>query len=294
MTFREVLLKLREFLDTELFRFADTTITVGTLLLFGLIVVLTFWLAGLVQKTVERVLLKRAATEEGSIGAISRLLRYATLIVGLSAGIHTVGVNLNALFAAGALFAVGLGFAMQNVVANFVSGVILLSERAIKPGDIIDLGGSMVRVTDMGIRATIVRTLNDENVVIPNSVLVEQGVTNYTLEDRLYRLRVEVGVSYQSDLALVRRVLTETAEGLEWRSESRQPVVLLSNFGDSAVIYETSVWVDDPWASRRGRSDLREAIWLAFQREQITIAYPQLDVHFDPPRFEPPAGESIS
>ncbi|MBZ0112748.1 MAG: mechanosensitive ion channel [Thermoanaerobaculia bacterium] len=282
MSWKTVLDWLRSALGTDLFRIAETDINGATLLTFAAIVVVTFWMARVVQRGVERVLARRGG-DEGSIGVVSRLVRYAALVVGLSIGLNSIGINLNALFAAGALFAVAIGFAMQNVVANFVSGVILLAERVIKPGDILFVEGQMVRVSDMGIRATIVRTLDEESIVIPNAVLVQSSVKNYTLEDWLYRVRVEVGVSYDADLKLVRQVLEEVSANQAWASDVRQPVVYLSQFGDSSVVFEVSLWVQDPWTSRRAGSDLREAIWWAFKRASITIAYPQLDVHFDPP-----------
>ncbi len=120
---------------------------------------------------------------------------------------RTTGIRLDALFAAGAVFAVGFGFAMQNIAQNFVSGVILLFERTIKPGDVIEVGGQIVKVQQMSIRATIVRTLDEEDVIVPNSSLVQSNVKNFTLEDNIYRVRVTVGVSYSSDVPKVKAAL---------------------------------------------------------------------------------------
>ncbi|MCH9651817.1 MAG: mechanosensitive ion channel [Deltaproteobacteria bacterium] len=277
----ELLQRIRDGLSSELFQVAGTPITGATLLLFLVIVLSTLWLASFLQRAVERLLSRRDSLDAGTVGVLSRLLRYLVLILGLSIGLHTVGINLSALFAAGALFAVALGFAMQNVVANFVSGIILLGERVIKPGDLLEVDGNMVRVTDMRIRATVVRTLDDENLVIPNSQLVQSTVKNFTLRDRLYRLRVSVGVAYESDLNLVKATLDSACRSLSWRTQTKDPVILLRDFANSSVIFEASVWVDDPWLSRSGRSDLREAIWWAFKEAGITIAFPQLDVHLD-------------
>lgn len=283
MNWKEILANCRTALTGELFVIAGTAITGATLLTFLTIIGVTFWLAGLVQNMVERLLSRHSNQDEGNVGAISRLMRYVTLVLGLGVAFHTVGINLSALFAAGALFAVAIGFAMQNIVANFVSGIILLGERTIKPGDILEVEGSMVRVTDIGIRATKVRTLDHEDMLIPNSILVQAPVKNLTLNDRLCRLRVAVGVAYDSDLRLVRQVLTDTCLGLSWRSQLRDPVVLLDNFGNSSVDYEVSVWIEEPWNSRRARSEIREAIWWAFKDASIVIAFPQMDVHFDEP-----------
>jgi potassium-dependent mechanosensitive channel len=194
--------------------------------------------------------------------------------------LQSAGIKLTAVFAAGAVFAVGFGFAMQNIAQNFVSGVILLIERTIKPGDVLEIGGSIVKVMKMSIRATIVRTLDDEDIIVPNSTLVQSNVKNYTLEDNLYRVKVVVGVAYESDLKLVREVLEKTTADVPWRDRAYPPRVLLVNFGASSVDYETSAWMHDPFNYRIASSDLREAIWWAFKRANITIAFPQVDVHF--------------
>jgi small-conductance mechanosensitive channel len=205
---------------------------------------------------------------------------------GVFAALRVAGIDLTALFAAGALFAVAFGFAMQKMTPNFVSGVILLTEGAIKPGDVLQIEGRMVRVRDMGIRATIVRTLDDEDMIIPNWVLVQSAVTNYTYRDSVIRLRVLVGVSYGPNLRRVREALEGAVQNLDWTSKENEPVILLSEFGSSSVDFEVSVWIDDPWRSRRARSALREAIWWAFKDSGITIALPQLDLHLDEPVVE--------
>jgi len=190
---------------------------------------------------------------------------------------------LSTLFAAGAVFAVGLGFAMQNVAQNFVSGVILMVERSIKPGDILMVEDQMVRVERMGIRSTIVRNRDEEELIVPNSILAQGSVKNYTLTDNLYLLKAEVGVVYGSDMKLVREVLERTARGIPWRVEKEEPRILLRQFGSSSVDFQVFIWVDQPWISRRLLSDANERIWWALKEAGVTIAFPQLDVHFDAP-----------
>lgn len=294
MTFTELLQRTHQILRAELVVIAGTPITVMTLVILAAIVIITFKVAGLLQRAVERHLMKRSEGDMGTAGVVSRLLRYIVLVVGLSIGLNTAGINLSALFAAGALFAVAIGFAMQNVVANFVSGIILLTERVIKPGDILEVEGQMVRVHDMGIRATLVRTQDDEDLVLPNSTLVQSTVKNFTLQDRLYRLRVAVGVAYSSDLHRVRETIETAISAVDWRSPERDPVLLLSEFGSSSVDYEASVWIEDPWNNRTNRSQLREAIWWALKDADITIAFPQVDVHFDEPVVEGIRGRAVA
>lgn len=272
---------LREILSFHLFAIGDTDVTVATLVTLTFIALGAFWVSFVLQRALARLLAIGGVTDKGSVGVARRIVHYIVLAVALAVGLETVGISLSALFAAGALFAVGIGFAAQNIFENFASGVILLLERTIKPGDILEVDGEVVEVQSMGFRSTVVRTRNEEDMILPNSLLVQNRVTNYTLRDRLYRLRTSVGVEYGSDMALVIDVLQDCAARLTWRLPDHDPVVMMREFADSAVNFEVSVWVDDPWRVPRQASDLNQAIWWALKEAGIVIAYPQLDVHFD-------------
>jgi small-conductance mechanosensitive channel len=265
-----------------LFRIGQTDVTTSRAVTAASVVILSLLLARLLGSLLNRMVERKTrGVSRSSLRSSIRLLQYALMVGGLLLGLQIIGIQLAALFAAGALLAVALGFAMQSVVSNFISGVILLLERSIKPGDIIEIGDQIVEIREMGIRAAIGRTLNEEDLIIPSSQLVESTVRNYTLRDPVSRLRVLVGVSYGSDMALVRKTLEQTAEAIEWRIQKMQPVILMRAFGSSSVDFEVSVWYDDPWNRNRRSSDLHEAIWFALKDAGITIAFPQVDVHFD-------------
>ncbi len=268
-------------LNFPLFEVSGTPITLTTVIVAGFLIVLTWWISNLLQRALDRAFKARGVTDVGTMQITKRLLHYAVMALGLSIAISQVGINLNALFAAGAIFAVGIGFAMQNIAQNFVSGLILLIERAIKPGDILEVEGRVVRVLKMGIRTTIARTRDDEEIIIPNATLVQSTVTNYTLDDPIFRVRADVGVHYNSDMRTVRDALLRAAEQMEWRLQERPPVILLTDFGDSSVDWQVSVWCDNAWTAPRVQSQLREAIWWSLKEDGIEISYPQVDVHFD-------------
>lgn len=269
-------------LGFELVRFAGQPITIATVLMVLLIVLLTFRISSAAQQIVDRTLRRSGLSRhEGTIAALRRLVHYAIILIGFGIALDTLGVDLAALFTAGAVFAVAFGFAMQNIAQNFVSGLLLLMERSIKPGDILDLGTGPVQVVEMRIRTTIVRTLDEEEVIVPNTDLVQSRVKNFTLRDALYRLRTEVGVSYDSDLREVDAVLQSTADAIPWRLQQPPPRVLLKGFGASSVDFEVSVWIDDPWRAQVHRSLLNHAIWNALHEVGVVIAFPQLDVHVD-------------
>jgi small-conductance mechanosensitive channel len=275
-----------EILNTKLFTLGDTQVTLMTLVTAVFIVFLTLVISRLLRRGVERLARRRRIQDEGSVAAVSRLVHYLVLLVGIGVALDTAGVNLNALFAAGAVFAVGIGFAMKNIVENFVAGVILLIEGSIKPGNILEVEGRVVRVIQMGIRTTIVQTRDGEHLIVPNSVLGQSTVKNFTLARAVYRVRALVGVVYASDMALVRQILEGVAQNIHLDDTGRAPQVLLLGFGDNSVNWEVAVWMTDPWLSRQVLSRLNEAIWWALKERGIVIAFPQLDVHFDPPVAE--------
>ncbi|HJN77778.1 MAG TPA: mechanosensitive ion channel [Myxococcota bacterium] len=221
----------------------------------------------------------RGVHDEGTIGVTNRLLHYVVLLVGFSIALETAGIRLSGLFAAGAVFAVGLGFAMQTIVQNFVSGVILLIERSIRPGDVLQIEDDIVKVRRMYIRSTVVETLDDLDIIVPNSDLVQSRVRNLTYLDKRYRVRATVGAHYRSDMEQVRAVVEQAGAAVPGRLDDTPPLVLLLDFGDSSVDWEVSVWTDDPWRQRHLRSALNEQIWTSLKAANITIAFPQLDVH---------------
>jgi small-conductance mechanosensitive channel len=281
MTLSDFLNQLREFLDSRLFGIGDTNVTVASVLTVLIIVIATIWGARIARRTSRRVMLGRGVSDQGTIGSISSLVNYIVLFTGFAIAMRTIGIDLDALFAAGAIFAIALGFALQGIVQNFVAGVILLTERNVRPADVLEIEGLIVRVAELGLRSTIVRTRDGEDLIVPNSVLIQDTVKNYTLRDSTFRLRTEVGVNYESDMKLVRQVLEEIANEPQWNLPDVEPQVLLLGFGDNAVLFEVAVWMADPWLARQAHSDLNEAIWWRLKERNIVIAYPQLDVHFD-------------
>ncbi len=260
----------------ELFQLGGNTVTLGTLLLTIVVVVLTFWVSRLAQKASDRAFAHRGVEDVGTLGVTKRLIHYFVLLVGLGIALETLGFKLSSLFAAGAVFAVGVGFAMQNIVENFVSGIIVLIERSIKPGDVLLLDGTLCRVENMNMRNTIVRTRDDEMRVVPNSLLAQSTVTNITLNRPTYRIRTKVGLHYDSDMERVRQVLSACTESLP---SVLSPRVNLVEFGSSSVDWEVSIWTDDPWRREILKSNLNEAIWFALKKAELTIAYPQMDLN---------------
>jgi small-conductance mechanosensitive channel len=277
---------MAELFSRPLFKLSGTEVTFLSIIIFILVISFALAVSFVLQRALKRSLAHRFEKQKGTLAAILRLVHYSIIIIGFGIGLQTIGINISALFAAGAVFAIAIGFAIQNIVQNFVSGIILLVERTIKPGDILEIEGTVVKVVEMGIRTTIVRTWKEEELIMPNSILAQSAVKNYTMRDNEFRLGVNVGVAYESDMKKVISVLEETARNMPWRLPAPEPRVLLQDFGDSSVIFGVYLNVDDPWQQRVYMSDLRIAIWFAFKEANITIAFHQVDIHFDPPVTE--------
>jgi len=268
--------------DRPLFTLGNNPITLATLILAVLLLAFAVWGSSLMRRGVQRTLVRRGGRADVA-GTISGLVYYSTLVMGVGLALWAAGIDLGALFAAGAIFAVGIGFAMQGIAQNFVAGVILVFERTIKPGDLLRVEGQLVKVVEMGIRACIAQTRDGEDLIIPNSVLLQTTVTNFTLRETTYRVRIPVGVTYGSDMSLVQETLFAAAREVmaRWCTAEREPVVQLTRFGNSSVDWDVGIWIDDPWELRVASSELHLTVWNACKQAGIVIAFPQLDLHLD-------------
>jgi small-conductance mechanosensitive channel len=245
------------------------------------VLLVAFWVSRTLLRTIDRRMRHDDQDDEAIIRTYKTVVRAIVMVPGILLAVHVLGVDLSSLFTTSGLFAVALAFAMKNVVENYVSGLMLRFERTIKCGDVLETEGVMVRVKSIGFRATVARTKDERDLVIPNSQLVQNRVANFTYRDSLYRLETTVGVAYASDLKQVKEVLETVCGQIEWASVQHKPVVVLSSFGDSAVVFKVRVWVDNPWDAGRRQAQLNEAIWWSLKEAGIAIAFPQLDVHFD-------------
>ena len=211
MNTAEVLALFDEAIKHPLFTIKGIAVTAMDLATFAIFVVATLVASRVLRKTADAALHRRGIGDPGTHAITRRLIHYAVLILGLGTAINNLGIDLSVIFAAGAVLGVGLGFAFQNVAQNFISGLILLFERTIKPGDILEVEGRVVRVEDLRIRCTVARTRDDEQIIIPNSTLSQGTVTNFTMADSLYRVRVERGRGLRLRHGQVRQVLQGAA-----------------------------------------------------------------------------------
>ena len=174
---------------------------------------------------------------------------------------------------------VGIGFGLQEIVANFISGIVLLFEQSLRPGDVVSMENEMGIVKSLGIRATTVRTLDNVEVIVPNQAFLTSAVTTYTKSDRIVRVKIPVGVSFGSDPKEIREVLLTIARQHHLVQEKPEPAVRFIGFGDSSIDFQLEIWLDDPMLAMTIKSDLRFMIWKAFAKRNIEIPFPQRDLH---------------
>ena len=233
-----------------------------------------YWLSRMLRKRIDRRLRQDSHNDEGTICTYKNIARSVVMIPGFLISLHIFGINLSSLFTTGGLFAVALAFAMKNAAENYVSGMMLRFERTIKPGDVLETEGVMVRVKSIGFRETIVRTKDESDLLVPNSQLVQNRIVNYTYRDTVCRFETTVGVAYSSDLKKVREVLESVCNQLDWTSPQHEPSVILFGFGDSAVNFKIRFWIENPWDAGGRKALLNEAIWWGLKEAGIVIALP--------------------
>jgi len=247
-----------------------------------LVLVLTVWVAFLLSRFIRFVLdedvYPRIGLTLGLSYMISSLLHYAILFLGFLLAIAALGVDLNKVTVLAGAFGVGLGFGLQGVVNNFVSGLIVLFERPISVGDVIQMGELGGEVRRIGIRSTTVRTGEGAEVIVPNASLVAEKVTNWTLSDRMRRIDVSVGVAYGTAPDKVLELLRGVAVAHPHILAEPEPVAFFTGFGESAMNFELRTWTNrfDQWVAIR--SELNVALYEALRTAGIEIPFPQRDV----------------
>ena len=211
---------------------------------------------------------------------LTKALTITFLTVAVMVAFSSLGINLSAFAFIGGAIGVGIGFGLQKVVSNLVSGVILLLDKSIKPDDVIEVGDSYGKIHSLGARYVSVTTRDGFEFLIPNEDLITQQVINWSFSDLLVRLKIGVGVSYDTDIHRAMDLMVQAAKGVDRILEKPVPVCQLKNFGDNSVDLELRIWVNDPDKGISNVSSaVRVAIWDLFKEHQIEIPFPQRDVH---------------
>ncbi len=270
-------------LHYELFDLNQTPVTPASILMFLIVVAAFYILARIVDRALLRRLLPRFQIDEGMRYNMQRISHYVIMIVGAVVAFQFVGIDLSGLAVIFGLLSVGIGFGLQNITSNFISGLILLFERPIKVGDRVTVGETEGDVIAINMRSTTIRSLDNIAIIVPNSEFISANVTNWSHGDPRIRLRIDVGVSYSSDLDLVAKALREVASENPDSLKEPEPNVLLKSFGDSSWNMILTLWISDPSKYYQSRSDINCAIVHKFRQYGIEIPFPQRDLHMRTP-----------
>ncbi len=276
--------ELSGLLSKPLFTVQDTEVSAWALVSAALVVVFSVLIARIIRDMLHEAGPLRRQYDAGVRYAISSMVYYVLVIVAVLWAVRIAGFSLGILAVFAGVAGIGLAFGLQDILKNFISGLILLLEQPIKVGDFIDMGGGgadSVRgiVTQISIRSTTVRTLDNIFVIVPNADFVTQRVLNMSHRDLKVRLQINVGVSYDSDVKSVREILRKVGEDHPLTLNDPSPDVRLMGFGDSSVDFRLLTWIADPLRTGPTTSELNFAVWHALQEHGIEIPFPQRDLH---------------
>jgi len=276
----ELLSWLKTTWNFELFSLGESPFTTKTFLLLILSLFLLFYISSKIRKVLVNRIFPRYGLEIGISQSIATILRYVLIIIGLIIIFQTTGIDLSAIGLLIGALGVGIGFGLQNITNNFISGIIILFERPIKVGDRIELDDLAGNIIDISARATTIITNDNIVVIVPNSDFINNRVINWSHNNKEVRLNFPVGVSYNEDPEKIRKLLTEVVNENHGVLSSPEPYIRFEGFGDSSLNFVVLVWtseyIDRP---KILRSELYYEIFAKFKENNIEIPFPQRDIH---------------
>ena len=260
----------------------DRGITIGKIMLAILILLIGYWVSKQAARWLEGQVIGKLRIEPNQASLIRRWTHVIFMVFVVIFSLVSVKIPLTVFAFAGGALAIGIGFGTQNLLKNFISGIIILFERPFRVGDVLDVAGQRGKITSIGIRSSILQLWDGTETLIPNSALLENNLTNWTYSNRTVRFTVTVGVAYSSDTRRVAQILGEVADRHGLVQKEPKPIVLFSQFGDSTLTFDLLFWVDVLKCNAgQVSSDLRHMIAGQFSEHGIVMAFPQRDVHVD-------------
>lgn len=267
----------------QLFHVGDAVIRLNQIIIALLVVAIGLWLARRISNRVAHRLSKHKRIDPNLAAALQKIVFYLFTLIALFIALPIAGIPMTIFAVLGSAAAIGIGLGAQNLFNNLISGLILMLERPIRLGDIVEVGEHTGKIEDIGNRCTRVRRFDGVDVLVPNSSLLQQPVVNWTLKDTDIRGHVTVGVAYGSPVSTVRELLAKAADDHSSIHTHPAPDILFADFGDNALGFEIFFWVsvNRPIDLKRIQSNLRFKIEKLFREADISIAFPQRDVHLD-------------
>ncbi len=275
-TIQKIFTAIKDFLGTSLYDSATVHISLGTLLLILSAIIVVSFLLKLVRRIVNS---KLPEEDKNKFNSIFGFLKYLFYILAVVTVLHTSGIDLTVFLTASAALFVGLGFALQYLFQDIISGILIILDQSLHVGDIIEVDDKVGKVLEIRLRTTRAITRDDKVVVIPNHIFLTNSIFNYTQNHKTTREKVSVGVSYSSDILLVTQLLESVADHQKGVLKFPKPFVLFDNFGDSALEFSLHFSINDSFTDPKLKSEIRYKIAASFKEHQISIPFPQRDVH---------------
>lgn len=270
--------EINEILNFELFKLGEYTFKVYTLGIF----ILVFILAHLILWGIKKLLFRKTtenSIDKGSLMAVYQIIKYVIWVIAIAYMLDVVGVKITVLVAGSAALLVGIGLGLQQTFNDVISGIILLSERSIKFGDVLEIDGEVVQIQQIGLRTSQGINRDSITMIIPNSLITTSKVINWSHQSLKTRFRIDVGVAYGSDVDLVLKILTESAYEHKEVKDREQLEARFVNFGNSSLDFQLLFYSTNVFRIERIKSDIRKIIDRKFRENNITIPFPQMDLH---------------
>lgn len=269
----------KEFIDYTIIKTDSISLTVFQLIEFILILAVTWILLKTIQKLINRKL-KKLESGGGSKYALFQILKYFIWVIVFGIALETIGIRFNLLIASSAALLVGLGFGIQQIFNDYISGLLILFEGNLKVQDVIQMeDGTIGRVAEITLRTSKIETRDDFVIIVPNHKLISDNIINWTHIESRTRFQVNVGVAYGSDTSLVEKTLLDCANGHPEIAAEPKPFVRFVDFGDSSLDFQLYFWTEKTFRVENIKSSLRFRIDKAFREKDIRIPFPQRDVH---------------
>jgi small-conductance mechanosensitive channel len=274
-------------LNQEIFKLGNKVFTTSSLVVLILSFTFLFWFSAWVRKLLAKRIFPRYNLDVGAAEAFATIVRYVLVVIGLMVILQTTGIELSALGILFGALGIGIGFGLQNITNNFISGIIILFERPVKVGDRIEVGNVAGNIVNISARATTIITNDNIAIIVPNSEFINSRVINWSYQDNRVRFNILVGVSYSEDPAQVREILLDVAMNCEGVLKNPAPDVLFDEFADSSLVFNLRVWTTDYSAQPRVlKSILYYEVFEKFRQHGIKIPFPQRDLHIKSGRLE--------
>ena len=285
MAFKNFINDIKDFLNIPI-TIGNTQITLWSIVYFLLLLFLLFYVTSKLRKWVVYKLLSKSKIDIGIRIAVGTIIRYIVLIIGIIVILQSAGINLSAITVLAGAVGVGIGFGLQNITNNFVSGIIILFERPIKVGDRIEMGDVSGDVIRISMRSTTIVTNDNISIIVPNSDFISSKVINWSHTDRNIRFNIPIGVSYKEDPQIIKKLLLEVAAENKGILDKPKPDVLFKNFGDSSLDFNLRIWTRE-FINRPNvlKSQIYYSVFEKFKEHGIEIPFPQRDLHIKNTEF---------